>query len=148
MVTRRSSKGIIMILMISDSLLSAQTTFASLRGTIHDSSGAAIANATVIVRNSATQVLRNTRSDEEGTWTVFNLPPSRYEITIAAPGFASQRRTDVELTVNAEEALNFSLNPSTIESRVDVHAGIPIIDVESTALTDVEETRAVRELPL
>jgi hypothetical protein len=136
------------ILLITDGVLSAQTTFASVWGTVHDSSGAPIVDATVTVTNSATQVSRNTWTDEDGSWTIFDLPPSRYEITIAASGFAAQRRTDVELTVDAEAVVDFSLNPSTVRSSVDVHAEIAGIDVESTALSEIEDARDVRELPL
>ncbi|MBV9744170.1 MAG: TonB-dependent receptor [Acidobacteriia bacterium] len=149
MAIRRTLKVLclVAILMIANGL-SAQPTFASLRGTVHDPSGAAIAKATVTVRNSATEVLRETRSDEEGAWTVFDLPPSRYEVTITAPGFGTERRTEIELTVDAEEVLDFGLNPSTIQSTVEVHAETPRIDLESTALSEVEDARAVRELPL
>jgi len=68
-------------------------------------------------------VLRETRSNGEGAWTVFDLPPSRYEITVAAPRFAAERPTDVELTVNADQVLDLSLNPSTVQSplrRIDL----------------------------
>ncbi|MBV8905577.1 MAG: TonB-dependent receptor, partial [Acidobacteriia bacterium] len=149
MAIRRTLKVLclVAILMIANGL-SAQPTFASLRGTVHDPSGAAIAKATVTVRNSATEVLRETRSDEEGAWTVFDLPPSRYEVTITAPGFGTERRTEIELTVDAEEVLDFGLNPSTIQSTVEVRAETPSIDLESTALSEVEDARAVRELPL
>ena len=136
------------ILMITAGGILAQTTFASLRGTIHDAADAAIANATVIVKNSATGVFRDTLSDATGAWAAFNLPPSRYEVTIAAPGFATERRTDVELTVNAEEVLDFSLNPSTVQSTVDAHAEARGIDLESAAIREVEDARVVRELPL
>jgi hypothetical protein len=140
--------GIAVILMIADALLPAQTTFASLRGTIHDPTGAAVANATVTVRNSATQVSREMRSDNAGAYNLFDLPPSRYEVTIIAPGFATERRTDVELTVNAEEVLDFSLNPSTVRSSVEVSAEATGIDLDSAALTYVEDSQTVWELPL
>jgi len=148
-VIRRTLKLLrLMAILFATGGLSAQATFASLRGTVHDPSGAAIANAVVAVRNSATQVLRGTRSDVAGAWTVFDLPPSVYEVTIAAPGFAMQRRTDVELTVNAQEVLDCRLDPSTVESRVEVRAGSTGVDLDTTALNDVQDARAIRELPL
>jgi hypothetical protein len=128
--------------------LSAQTTFATLRGAVHDPSGATIANATITLRNAATRVLRETRSNGEGAWTVFDLPPSRYEITVVAPGFAAQRRTDVELTVNREQVLDISLIPSTVQSSVDVQAEPTGVDLDSADLSAVQDARAVRELPL
>jgi hypothetical protein len=150
MVIRRTLKALCLlaILMIAYGLLPAQTTFASLRGTVHDPSGDVIANATVTVRNSATQVLRDTRSDVAGAYNFFDLPPSIYEVTIAATGFATQRRTDVELAVNAEEVLDSTLTPPTVQTSVDVHAEASGIDIESAALSYVEDSRSVRELPL
>jgi Carboxypeptidase regulatory-like domain len=136
------------ILVIANRLLPAQTTFANLRGTVRDASGATIANAAVTVRNAATRVTRDTRTDEAGTWTVFDLPPARYEVTIVASGFAVERRTDIELTVNAEEVLAFSLNPSSVESRVDVHAETPGVELENANLSGVDGPNVVRELPL
>ena len=147
-VVKLETAGLMAVLMIAYANLLGQSTFASLRGTVHDASGAAIAKASVTVKNSATGVSRDTLSDKTGTWTVFDLPPSRYELTIAAPGFAIEHRTDVELTVNREEVLDFNLNPSKVQSRVEVRAEATGIDLESTALSDVEDARAMRELPL
>src|SRR5271167_4649128 len=105
--------------MTANGLLRGQSTFASLRGTVLDPSGAAIARATVTVRNVAIQLSRETRTNEAGTYAVFDLPPSGYEVIIAAPGFSTQRLEDVELTVNAEELLDFRLRPSTVVSSVE-----------------------------
>jgi outer membrane receptor protein involved in Fe transport len=144
----RIGLSIVVIFMISAGLVHGQTTFASLRGTVRDPSGAAIANATVTVMNDATQVSREARTGEAGTYAVFDLAPSIYKITIAAPGFAIQHRTDVELTVNAEEVVDFGLNPSTVRSNVEVDSEARGIDFESAALTEVVDARAMHELPL
>ena len=93
-------------------LLHAQTTFATLRGTIQDPSGAVIANAAVAVKNIATGASRSTMSNGAGIYSFPDLPPSTYELTVSAVGFANQRRTNIGLTVGAEEVLNITLSPS------------------------------------
>lgn len=138
----------VVFLMIGEAVSHAQSTFANLRGTVHDPSGAAITNASVTVRNSATRVSRETRTDGAGAYSVFDLPPSTYEITIAAPGFAMQRRTGLELTVSTEAAVDFSLNLATAQSSVEVQAAAHGIDLESAVLSEVDDPRALRELPL
>lgn len=140
--------SVVATLLIVDGLVYGQGTLASLRGTVLDPSGAAIVSATVSVRNAPTQVSRETRTDQAGSYTVFDLPPSTYEITVAAPGFTIQRRMDVELTVSAEEVVDFSLNPATVRSTVEVHAEAHGIDRESAALAEVGNPRVMRELPL
>lgn len=144
----RTGLGLVATLATAAANLLGQTTFANLRGAVHDPSGAAVANATVTVTNAATQVLRETRSDDVGAWSIFGLPPSRYEVKVVAPSFTIERRTDVELTVNADVVLDFSLTVSTVESNVEVHAESPGIDIDSVALSYSQDARSVRELPL
>ncbi|MFL6438154.1 MAG: carboxypeptidase-like regulatory domain-containing protein [Terriglobales bacterium] len=139
---------VVAIFTIVNAFMHGQSTLATLRGSVRDASGAAIVQETVTLRNAGTQVSRETRTDEAGVYILFDLPPSRYEITVATPGFAIQPRTDVEFTVKAEEVVHFNLYPATIESSVEVHAEGHGIDLESAALTRVVDPRAMRELPL
>jgi hypothetical protein len=55
---------------------------------------------------------------------------------------------DVELTVNADEVVDFGFNPATARPIIEVQAEAHRIDSESAALTDVVARRAMRELPL
>jgi hypothetical protein len=144
----RIGLSVVAIFVIVDGCMYGQSTFASLRGTVRDRSGAIVANAKVTVRNADTQVSRETQTDMVGTYAVFDLPPSLYEITIAAPSFEIERRTNVELSVSAEDVVDFSLNPATVQSSVEVHVEANDIDRESVALTDVVDPGAMRELPV
>jgi hypothetical protein len=83
---------------VATRLLHAQTTSAELRGIIRDPSGAVIPGVEVVVKNIATGALRSTVSNNAGIYSVADLRPSTYEMTVAALGFASQRRTNIVLT--------------------------------------------------
>ncbi len=87
-------------------------------------------------------------SNNAGIYSLTDLQPSTYEMTVAAVGFAGQRRTNIELTVGSEEVLNFALSPSTVNSSIDVTADVPGVEEESAALAGVEDARTTRELPL
>ena len=97
-----SSRSALTLCAVACRLLHAQTTSAELRGTIQDASGAVIPMVEVVVKNIATGALRSTVSNIAGIYSVPDLRPSTYEMTVAAVGFATQRRTNIELTVGSE----------------------------------------------
>ena len=70
---------------------------ATLTGTITDVSKAVILGAHVTLEDTATHVERTTESDPTGTFTFSAVPPARYLIRIAAPGFATWKIEDVIL---------------------------------------------------
>ena len=77
----------------------AQTT-GSIAGTISDEKGAVIPNATVTVRNIATNETRTARTDEEGRYRVANIAVGEYEVTVEGAGFAKFVRTGITLVLN------------------------------------------------
>src|SRR6266480_6602875 len=65
----------------------AQTTGATLTGTVFDVSGAVVADAAVILKNDASGDLRSTVSNGEGYFTFAAVPPGTYSITVEKAGF-------------------------------------------------------------
>src|SRR5947209_2031475 len=64
----------------------AQTTSATLTGTVLDASGAVVANAKVTLRNEASGDLRSTVSNGEGYFTFAAVPPATYSVTVEKEG--------------------------------------------------------------
>ena len=71
-----------------------------------DQSSAVISSAQISIKNVATGVTRNITADAAGFYTAPNLLPGNYEITVSAPGFATEVRTGVNLEVGARQVLN------------------------------------------
>jgi hypothetical protein len=128
--------------------LRGQSTSAELEGTIHDSSGAIIPNANVSVKNVATGIVRTTESNGAGIFRVPDLQPSAYELTVSAPGFATERLTNIVLTVGAQQVINITLNTSAVSSTVEVSGAAPAIELANASLGGVEDAKTTRELPL
>jgi len=125
-----------------------QVTGATLTGTVRDQSGGVLPAANVSVRNVATGVTRAVKTDTAGFYSAPNLLPGNYEITAAAPGFASEVQNGVVLTVGAEQVLNFALQVGQVTQSVQVTAEAPTVQLASSAISAVVSATTVRELPL
>ena len=103
----------------------AQVAGAALSGTIADPSGALVPNAKISVRNTATNVTRELTTDSAGFYTVPNLLPGTYEITVSAGGFATEVRTGIGLEVGAQQVLNVTLKVGSSTEKVEVTGEAP-----------------------
>ena len=142
--------GLLLVLWITSvpASLWAQSAMAELRGTIVDQSEAVVPGSTVSVQNVGTGVVRTTKTNEAGVYSVPDLSPAIYEVTVSAPGFATERMTNVTLTVGAQQVLNFKLSAAQVNSIVEVTSAAPPIELASSALGGVEDAKTTRELPL
>jgi hypothetical protein len=129
-------------------LLSSQNISAELRGAIRDPSGATIPNASISVKNVSTGIARVTTSNTVGIFNFPDLQPADYEMTVSASGFSRQLLTNIALSVGAQQVLDVTLKPSSVESTVEVKADVSGVEVTSATLGGVEDTRSIRELPL
>src|SRR5262245_37298975 len=82
----------------------AQVTSGTIFGTVMDSNGATIRNATVKITNARAGVERTVLTNETGAFVAPNLPPGTYEIIVEAPGFKRLVKTNVFLS--ATDRLN------------------------------------------
>ena len=122
----------------------AQSTFGEFTGTVKDPSGAVIAGCTVTVKNLGTSATRTATTDSTGSYTVVNLEPGAYEITMEAQGFQKVTRTNLPLqsreTVRIDGTLGLATQAQTVE--VNVQAEAPI----NTEVSNIAESKLGREL--
>jgi outer membrane receptor protein involved in Fe transport len=126
----------------------SQAAGGTFTGTVTDSSGGVLPNAQVTIKNAATGVSATTATNADGIYRVPNLLPATYEITVAAPGFATVVQSGVELTVGAVMALNFSLKVGQVTEQVQVTGEAAAVQLASSTLSATVESTTVRELPL
>lgn len=126
----------------------AQVVGATLSGLVTDSSGAAVADAAISIKNVATSEVRAVASNGDGLYSAPNLLPGAYEVTAEAKGFNKVVQKGITLTVGAQVALNFSLKPGQVTEVVDVGSAPPDIQTTSSAVSSTVGSRTVRELPL
>src|SRR5579864_6172384 len=129
-------------------LATAQVAGATLSGLVTDSSQAAIANATVTTKNLATGEARVVQTNGEGFYSVPNLLPGSYDVSIAAKQFTTTLQRGIVLTVGAQQALNISLKPGKVSEVVEVMSTPPDVQTATSAVSSTVDSRTVRELPL
>jgi hypothetical protein len=78
--------------------MTAQTVSSSLVGTVVDPADAAVVNAPVTLTDPGTGATRNVATDTSGTFRFLNIPPSTYNMTIAAPGFKTRVQNGIVLS--------------------------------------------------
>src|ERR671939_252088 len=95
---------------------------ADLSGTTKDAAGAVIPGVKVTARNTATNLTRETQSDEQGRYAFPNLPIGSYEVTASYKGFQTTKMT-TQLNVGQQAELDITLSPGGIAENVVVEAG-------------------------
>jgi TonB family protein len=100
--------------------LSAQNLSGKVAGTIHDPSGAGVANATVIMSNHTANTVDMTTSDRDGNFNFKALPSGEYELKAMKPGFQVYRLPQVNLTSGGDFSQNISLEIGIIMEEVQV----------------------------
>ncbi len=99
----------------------AQSTGATVTGTITDVRGDALQSATVSVKNESTSNVQNAKVDGQGHFSLSGLSAGRYSIEVSAPGFDLNRRT-VQLTAGQDQDISVALNVGGFLQQVTVEA--------------------------
>ena len=112
------SLGMLMTTLSVGKVVHAQdgATSASIVGLVKDPQNSVIGGTSIIVKNLATNSLRTTISNEDGSFNITQLQPGTYEITLSSDGFAS-RTFQITLVIGTKSLLNCVL---PIESATNV----------------------------
>src|SRR5712692_3598432 len=126
----------------------AQVAGGTISGTVVDSSGSVIPKASVSITNLATGINRTVTTNEDGLYIAPNLLPASYELTFTAPGFKTEVRRGIELTVGAAVVLNQTMQVGTTKETIQVQTEAPAVQLASSDISAVVNATTVRELPL
>src|SRR4029077_4300611 len=112
---------LLMLLPLLGGLSVAQEIFATLAGSVTDSSGAVAPNATVTVHNNETNTdVRTLTTDGSGNFTVTNLAAGNYTVIVKSPGFSTYTAKNVILNVAQKRPLEVQLQPGLVTENITV----------------------------
>lgn len=140
--------AVVTMIFLSNTPVMAQATTGTLKGTVVDPNGAAIAGAAVTVKNEATGIEVTSTSNSEGAFSFTNLIPGKYSVTVApSSGFKTKTTTGVDVRLGQETDIKVDLAIGVPSETVTITGNTEEIVQTSSQISSSFETRKVEELP-
>lgn len=142
-----------LVLMLCSLLIGMTTIFgqatSTMSGRVTDPQGNVLAGATVTVTNSATGLTRTVTTNNDGGYTVPQIPPGTYKVQAQAQGFATVVQEDVTLLVNTPLTLNIQFKQlGAVTETVTVQGGETTINTTDASIGNNFVAQQIAELPL
>jgi hypothetical protein len=139
----------LLLLLLSPAVSHAQVAgTGTIQGSVADSSGAVIPNATVTITEKATQVTHEAKTDGSGLYVFPNIVIGSYSVTVASPGFETYTSTDNVLEVGSNINVNAKMTVGRQEQRVEVKAEGLALQTEDATFKQTIDSTAITEMPL
>ena len=126
----------------------AQTANVTLNGEVLDQSGSALPGATVTATNTQTGLQKSSTTQDDGRYTILNLPPGLYDVQVMHPGFATVVRRNQELLVGTTVSTDFSLHVSSTTQTVVVQGESTEMQTSQATVSTILETNEIDSLPV
>jgi hypothetical protein len=124
-----------------------QQILGTITGTVMDSSGAAVPNATVKAQNIATNLEITEHSGSNGTYVIQNLPAGTYKLTFTKEGFETESHTELLVNSDRTTTVDGSLKVGQVSTTVEV-AAVPLMNQVDTTNGYVVDQLTIEETPL
>ena len=134
--------------MLTCALAFAQGTTATISGNVTDSSGSAVAGASVTATNLDTNVTRKQSTQDDGSYSLLFLPIGNYRVEISGTGFKKFEQTGIVLEVNRNAKVDAVLQVGAVTETVEVIADATVVETTNPALGQVVTNRDIDNMPL
>lgn len=126
----------------------AQFETATVLGSVRDANEAAVRNATVTLKNTATEIAQTAVTDANGDYQFSNVKIGVYQITIEANGFNRTVAENVTVTVNARQRVDLTLQVATATETVVVTDAANPLQTDSSEVGQIIQRKQIVALPL
>lgn len=123
-------------------------TSGTILGRVTDPSGAVIPQASVTIRNLASDAIRQTQTNTRGSYTVTLLPPGTYEVAVEHAGFRRAFLDHIQLHVNQTLRVDVALQLGSVSQEVHVVGSVSLVEADTTTLGQVVREEQISQLPL
>ena len=147
---RPIAAGITLLLLSFSTLAFSQGGFfATVTGSVTDTSNALLPGVTVRATAVDTGVVTSTISNDAGAYNFANLLPGRYTLSASLPGFQTKNYTDVLVSQNTSYRYNFQLAIADVNTQVEVSvSGQDLLATSGATVGQVLPEQKVKDLPL
>ena len=127
---------------------SGQAAFGTIIGTAADPSGAGVPNAQVMATDTEKGVSQTTSTNDSGNYTLSNLIPGNYKVTIEAKGFKSAVQANVPVIVGQSTTANVTLQVGAVGETVIVDSAPPLVETDRASVSTDLTSEQVVSLPI
>lgn len=120
----------------------------AIRGTVSDSMGSRIVDASIALVDEAQGFRYFVTSDSQGQFVFELLPPGEYSARAVAPDMSPQLAPKLRVDVGATTEIEFKLQVGGAKEMVTVAGEPPLVESQSNAVSSLVDKRAIEELPL
>lgn len=147
-MTRKLTLSVFVILACLVAWPSVTFAQSAIAGVVKDTSGAVLPGVGVEASSPALiEKVRAVVTDETGQYKIVDLRPGVYTLTVTLPGFNTFKREGIELGADFTAAINVELRVGALEETVTVTGASPVVDVQSTARTQVLNRELLDAVP-
>jgi hypothetical protein len=143
----RASALLFLAFFVSGKVVQAQAT-TSVRGTVTDPSGSAVAGANVVLANAESRTERAATTGAQGEYQFLFLSPGTYTLKVAAMGFAGYEQTGLQLLVNTPATANVQLKLGQTTQSVTVTGEAPALNLVDASLGNSFDEMQVKQIPI
>jgi hypothetical protein len=137
------------IFLVSLGGLQAYAQFSSgIEGTVHDTTGAVVAGATVTMTDTRLGVSKSTTTSESGYFRIDSVAASTYSVRIQMSGFATWANSALTLQAGEVRTLAPELKPGAVSTNVEVSATAATVDLTSPTTGSVISNVTLQNTPL
>ena len=124
-----------------------QTTMGAVSGTVHDPSGGVIPNVSVVLTNTATNVVATTNTNEVGFYIFPAVVPGSYSLTAESPGMQKFEGTFI-VRVADRVVIDPALTPGATATAVEVRDITPLVSTDNPTASTTLERERINQLPI
>ncbi len=128
--------------------LFAQVDTGSVMGLVRDSSGGAIVAARVTLLNEGTALRQTSQTSEEGRYLFAPVRIGTYTVEVEFAGFQKSRRQSIQVKIQEQSVIDFSMRPGELTTTVDVMDSLPVLQTQSGSVGETISAKAINDLPL
>lgn len=126
----------------------AQIANAQISGTVHDSSGAVIPGATVVLRNQNTGIQTTTVTNGDGLYVIQQILPGTYTLEGLKEGFSTTSLAPFQLVINQASVFDLTLSVGAASQSVTVQAEGSQLQTATAELGTVVTAKQIESLPI
>src|SRR6202166_5113768 len=138
----------IIFLLVRQFALAQGASTGDLHVSVKDPKGGVVTNAAVTVRDVAKGLERAGSSDGQGGYSVRQLAPGTYSVTVDAPGFAKAEASGVAITVGEMAELPITVTVAGGKEVVEVSSQAELVETSRSSTTDTIGQRRIDNLPI